>query len=246
MSYYKIIKGVKYDKQLWELATEFTTGEGDGRISEREMQLIAKLAEDGRGITAIEKATLHYIRRHFNLTEKAARWFDATFPPEPTADLHNLIRTILTEEFHLPALQLTVTERDIVLQNSHSNTQVQFESVLRASLTSFLKDGTDLESPRSLVEHIHELYRNRFASEQEWDAALTAKVQEYLKNNATLELYPYALYDTDAPTFLTAEHGESTKDNWIFQLALRDLSDHLFWAITDRTGEKPTYNYGFN
>ena len=31
-----------------------------------------------------------------------------------------------------------------------------------------------------------------------------------------------------------------------FSESLESLSDHGHWAVVDRTGQKPTYNYGFN
>jgi len=43
-----------------------------------------------------------------------------------------------------------------------------------------------------------------------------------------------------------AERGEEVNDNWIFLLRIETISDHLYWIIVPRDGEKPAYNYGFN
>lgn len=246
MSYYKIINGAKYDKQLWELATEFTTGEGDGRISQREMQLIVKLAQDGRGVTEIEKATLLYIRQNFNLTEAAATWLDAYFYNNYQSDIQAIIQKIGVEEFDLPQLRLVIEEKEVKTQEALPLNKISFEEALRLSLNSFLKNGEHIESPRSLVENVHELYRDKFESDEAWDAALTAKVREYLSENSKLVMHPLRPLTDEEDLFAAPEDGETTHQNWIFQLSLRNLSDHLYWAITDRNGEKPTYNYGFN
>lgn len=246
MSYYKVINGEKYDKQLWEVATEFSTGEGDGRISQREIQLIVKLAQDGRGITAIEKATLLYIRKHFNLTEAAAAWFDNQFNNIQNTDAMSIIQTVVIKEFDLPNLRIIASEEEVNAQSALPNNVVSFEDMLRATLASILKDGSDVESPRSLVENVHELFRDRFDSDEAWDAALTAKVREYLKENSQLALHPLRPLTDDEDLFNRPEGGETSDKNWIFQLSLRNLSDHIYWIITDRTGAKPTHNYGFN
>ena len=42
------------------------------------------------------------------------------------------------------------------------------------------------------------------------------------------------------------ENRESLAESWSFYLSMDALSDHLFWAIVDRSGAQPAYNYGFN
>lgn len=243
MSYYKVIKGIKYDKQLWEVATEFTTGEGDGRIALREIQLLVKLAQDGRGVTDIEKATLHYIRQNFNLTDAAAEWFDQRFAE---TDVQKTIQQVVVQEFDFPNLSVIADAAEVAAQMALPNNTISFEQALRNALNSFLKDGEHIESPRSLVENVHELFRDRFENEAAWDAALTAKVREYLSENSQLAHHPLRALTDDEALFNRPENGETTAQNWIFQLSLRNLSDHVYWAISDRTGVKPTYNYGFN
>ena len=69
--------GVKYEKELLELADELTSGRGDGRISKDDMAQLLKSALDGQGVTDIEKATLVYIRANYKFTDSAAADFDA-------------------------------------------------------------------------------------------------------------------------------------------------------------------------
>ena len=73
-SYYKIVKGVRYDRALLEAAENRIKGQGDGRISEQDLKELVDLSEDGKGITITELRTLRYIQDELNLTEKAQRW----------------------------------------------------------------------------------------------------------------------------------------------------------------------------
>ena len=73
-SYYKIVKGVRYDRALLEAAEDRIKGQGDVRISEQDLKELVDLSEDGKGITNTELRTLRYIQDEFNLTEKAQRW----------------------------------------------------------------------------------------------------------------------------------------------------------------------------
>jgi len=70
--YYKIIDGVKYDRALLEMAEGFAA---DGQISFPEAQKLTEAAEDGKGITEIEKGTFLYILKIFTFTDKAKAFF---------------------------------------------------------------------------------------------------------------------------------------------------------------------------
>merc|ERR1712203_1055447 len=56
-SYYKVIDGQKYDASL---LNEFESMATDGVISEAEAKRLWTEAEDGKGVTDIEKATLKF------------------------------------------------------------------------------------------------------------------------------------------------------------------------------------------
>ena len=73
---YVTIDGVKYEKELLELAKEHTTGRGESRISKDEVEDLLKSANDGPGITETELRTLNYIRENFTFTDAAAAIFD--------------------------------------------------------------------------------------------------------------------------------------------------------------------------
>ena len=57
MAYYKIINGIRYDRQLLEAAESYTKGKGEWQISHEEIQQLFSLAEDGLRVTAIEWRT---------------------------------------------------------------------------------------------------------------------------------------------------------------------------------------------
>ena len=78
MSYVNI-DGNKYEKELLELAKKHTTGQGEGKLSKDEVADLVASANDGTGVTDIEKATLKYIRDNFEFTPAAAKDFDAEF-----------------------------------------------------------------------------------------------------------------------------------------------------------------------
>ncbi|MDX1940352.1 MAG: hypothetical protein SFU99_07360 [Saprospiraceae bacterium] len=246
MSYYKTINGIKYDAQLLKLAEKMTTDRGDGRISLEDAQTILKIAQDGPGITIIEKATLHYIRQHFHWTGAAAAWFEEQFAQSELFDLQELIQSAKLI-FQLPGLEFDIDEKEVKLQSQLPNNHVTFEQALNTGLASFLFDANDLESPRNLVMEVHQIFRKNFASEEDWNEALTDKVQAYLNEGGRFRLLPVSLpANEDDLDFNPPENGETMRDNWVFYLYLDTLSDHGHWAIIDRTGAKPAYNYGFN
>ncbi|SVA75913.1 uncharacterized protein METZ01_LOCUS128767, partial [marine metagenome] len=79
-SYYKTIQGVRYDRALLEAADERISGQGDGRISEKDAEEIVELSKDGGRITETELITLQYISENYHFTPKAAAWFAGKLP----------------------------------------------------------------------------------------------------------------------------------------------------------------------
>jgi hypothetical protein len=82
-SYYKVIAGVKYDRELLEAAQKFET---DGQISVKEAKTLFSSAQDGKGITGTERNTLEYIAKEMKLTDAARTWFEEVIKlPDPTS-----------------------------------------------------------------------------------------------------------------------------------------------------------------
>ncbi len=58
MSYYKTLDGKKLDGRLLEMAEEAVKGDGDGRISKADAQMIIGAVRDGGAYTDVEKDTM--------------------------------------------------------------------------------------------------------------------------------------------------------------------------------------------
>eukprot|EP00930_Biecheleria_cincta_P075433 TRINITY_DN625_c1_g1_i1.p1 TRINITY_DN625_c1_g1~~TRINITY_DN625_c1_g1_i1.p1 ORF type:complete len:975 (+),score=327.07 TRINITY_DN625_c1_g1_i1:85-3009(+) len=81
-SYYKVIDGAKYDRELLDAAEDMAA---DGQISEQEMKDLWAQAEDGPGITPTEKRTLEHIRDTMKLTPNAQTFINSVMKNKPTS-----------------------------------------------------------------------------------------------------------------------------------------------------------------
>ena len=75
MSYYKVIDGKKYDRELLEAADKAVAGRGDGRISLEDAKDLLNKVKDGNSYTDIEKDTMAYVRDNYKWTDEADTWF---------------------------------------------------------------------------------------------------------------------------------------------------------------------------
>lgn len=69
--YYVTINGQQYDRALLKMADSLIEGQGDGRISKIELQMLFEKTGDVNKVTDIEKNTLKYIIDHYNCTSNA-------------------------------------------------------------------------------------------------------------------------------------------------------------------------------
>ncbi len=79
-SYHKTIRGISYDRSLLETAKERILGQGEGRISEKDVYEIFELSKNSGGITEMRLRTLKYIRQNYPFTPNAAAWFAGKLP----------------------------------------------------------------------------------------------------------------------------------------------------------------------
>mmetsp|Transcript_3190 Transcript_3190/g.5702 ORF Transcript_3190/g.5702 Transcript_3190/m.5702 type:complete len:596 (+) Transcript_3190:48-1835(+) len=70
-SYYKTVNGVKYDRELLEMAEKAAA---DGQVSFDEAKKLWTSALDGSGVTKVEKRTLEYALKELKFTDKAAEY----------------------------------------------------------------------------------------------------------------------------------------------------------------------------
>lgn len=75
MNYYKTINGKQMDSRLLDIALHAVEGSGDGRISQKDAELLFEAVKDGNVYTQVEKNTIAYIREHFKWTGSADHWF---------------------------------------------------------------------------------------------------------------------------------------------------------------------------
>lgn len=86
-TYYKVIDGEKYDKKLLEEAEAFAN---DGQISYPEAKKLVESAQDGKGITDVEKATLKYAIEKLQCSAKAKNFLEVTLK-DPSSSYYKQI-----------------------------------------------------------------------------------------------------------------------------------------------------------
>lgn len=74
-TYYKTIKGVRYDKEMLDTAEESVKGKKNGKLSINDSRKIIEQALDGPGITDVEAITLQYIYDNYDFTPAAKKHF---------------------------------------------------------------------------------------------------------------------------------------------------------------------------
>jgi len=154
--------------------------------------------------------------------------------------------SIVKKEFGLAAATVIIDAAEVCRQLDPENnpgvaTDISLQKAIRESLKSFIGDRRDIESPGALVLAL--------AFEQAglpWTVPVPAEVaalaESLLKDHLNKPETKITLLNLDEKP----ENGESVTDHWIVRMKIGTLSDHIFWAVVDRAGEKKTYNYGFN
>lgn len=243
MTYYKIIDGVRYDRKLLDLAEELTEGQGDGRLSVKDIQKLYNSTLDGRGITTVEIVTLEYILSEFNVTDKAEEWLKEEIDLFEPGSVPSIINRIVGEKYNKPRLTVLVSPRDVEEQVALPNNKVSFEQALDKAMISFLSDYSHPESPGAIVVNVFELFPGEVENAE---VQIGFKLAEFF-DNGELRLLPNVIWnDEEDVDFNPPENREPVADNWIFSLSLFDLSDHIFWVIIPRDSVSKVYNYGFN
>ena len=146
--------------------------------------------------------------------------------------IHPSTRQIVREEFGLVNMTIDIPEAEVEYQSAKFKNIVSFEDALRSALKSFMEDGKDYESPLGLIENDY------YGKPEEEQKAMVFKL---LNHPSTI----LKLVSSDVG-IESAEGNETIRENWIFYLRINSYTDHLQWAIVDRSGRNPTYNYGFN
>jgi hypothetical protein len=118
-----------------------------------------------------------------------------------------------------------------MIQQNQANNEVCFEPAFDAAIESWIRDGSDVESPLALVEDI------------DGGPCLQDDPSERVRCFMNVHGSGVDLIVPGGPH--PPEQDEGSADHWIFFLDLPELSDHLYWAIVPRDGSA-VRNYGFN
>lgn len=213
-SYYKTIKGVQYDREMFELAEEAVAGQGDGRISVDDAKKLFKAIIDGNTITETEQRTLDYIKENFKFTDASLAWLEGALEAwnsqkaaQAKAPVTRVVETKQeatpppqVEEKRSMVLPALVVVLIILLPIAYffgkSSVTVPDQSAQIASLEQQIV--TKEQSIKNLTEEIDTLKRNQ-AQQQAVQAQTEAipavkisaeqqKLQEIIKSNLQTEI----------------------------------------------------------
>ena len=249
MTYYKIIDGEKYDKGLLDLADELSQGRGDGRISTADLKQVTEAAYDGASLTDIERSTLRYIVKNYQVTEAAKDWLEQRGPVviDDREFRHDVYR--LLAQYQIDYTDIKINPRDVESMHRNLPTTVGFLEALKSAVEIFLSD-TKRNAPLYEVDNITSIYlgidQRDLKDESKWAGVVLGLLKERI-NEGYLSLLPVweDLSEAERGDLDLPDIDVSSKDSWIFFLGIR-TDDHQFFAIVDRKGEKPTYIYGYN
>jgi hypothetical protein len=155
---------------------------------------------------------------------------------------------IIQEDYGFPTLRLLANpealQKEIL---GGSQDKVSVSQATQLAMAVILDNFDAIEAPLNIAAHgWASTHAKRLSDDLTLDQKAAARrfLREQMQNPGTsLALHLGSIIKgQDYPP----EQGESTRDNWIFVLHVPTLSDHLYWVIVDRHGQKAPYLYGFN
>jgi hypothetical protein len=156
---------------------------------------------------------------------------------------------VLRNEFGLDEILYNYDKKFLMEQidncNNDSACKVTFRRGLEKALISILHDMSDIASPLEIAIHAAEMKYHidmKYPIPQNSLYLTKQLLRKFLNSNES----SISIGENVDDNFLSPEAGESVTDNWVFIIYLPELSDHVYWAIVDKSGKKKTYNYGFN
>ena len=177
----------------------------------------------------------------FGLTLATSAFANGT--PAENLDLcHEAISSAevsIRETFRLDKMRIVIDDEEACAQMA--GTVVDFKTAAVAAVKSFLRDGSHIESPEALALML---------TFERQNLPWTDPAPSHVRRAARISLHSHVDRESSVLRLLSRdeqpEGGESVSENWIFALKIPSLSDHLHWAVVDRSGVKAVYNYGFN
>ena len=155
---------------------------------------------------------------------------------------------ILQEEFGFGGLHLQTNYLALQKQMQNGDTgSVSLSKATQLAIAVTLGDFVGVESPLQIAADAWASNQLKYPTGK---LTLTQKqaVRNFLRQQLQDPKTSLALYlgQTVKGLSYPPEQGESADDNWIFVLRIPTLSDHLYWVIVDRQGQRAPYLYGFN
>ena len=237
MSYYKIIRGVSYDRALLEKADELTQGKGDGRISEKDMAELWGFAQDGGRITAVEHRTLNFIVANLNVTAKALDWLKHQAIEMKGTEA--LIEQVIRKRLGLSGIEWTIAEEEVEKQEALDNQQT-FEQALFEGLEAIMLESESSTSLRDVIS-----FETGIPLESRLE--IDQLVRDWV-NEGHLFLVPLNFpqqQEADTFTFITPNDGWSPQEFWIFGLAIPQRTNFNFVALVRRQDFSQAFSFGY-
>lgn len=223
-SYYQVIDGLRYDRKILQEADRRVAGQGDGRISLDDAEMLLPLVGDFGDVTIVEERTLQYLFDNYKWTPEAESWFRTKVDPiSKQSSVGPLLLHIMESEYGFQQLPFAYYEAEAVQQMLDHENKVSLPNALRKALDSLLND-TGEKTFRSIG----------YSSEPP---------KEFLEGGRLVLLPGDMASEPSLSSFPAPSRGESIRENWIFGLELFDLTDDIFWIIVPRDGSGPAYNY---
>ena len=224
MTYYKIIGGVRYDRNLLEEALATTNqGRNEYRISYAEIKYLYRLTADGRAITEVERRTLHYIAQHYRLTGKAKKWLLEQLPAAGSDEVQTTIQRVLRQSYGLPGLRSEISTT-VVQQYLDSGGARDWEAVLRGAMEAFLRGSQGQLSLGACVARQDGRYKA--------GAGAIPLLKSYLDRGTLYLIPPDATPDQFLPYDLP--HVLNASYFWTFVLQIPDFEPVEFFAFVHR------------
>ncbi len=223
-SYYRVIDGLRYDRKILEEADRRVTGQGDGRISVDDAEMLLPLFGDFGDVTIVEERTLEYLLTNYKWTPEAKKWLlEKVNRISKQSSVEPLLLHIMQSEYGFKKLPFAYYKTEALQQMLDHENKVSLPDALRKALDSLLND-TGEQTFRSI--------------------SYSSEPPKVFLEGGRLVLLPGDISSEPAlSSFPAPSRGESIRENWIFGLELFDLTDDIFWVIVPRDGSGPIYNY---
>ena len=135
MTYYKTIEGIKYDRQLLELADHLAQNTTIDLIT---IQQIWAEVSDANRIPPTEKLTLHYIQQRYPITPEAMTWMSQQL--HPTVVWQDEINSLFRKILELPDLQWEIDQRQL-LEQVEKNQDLTVKKILTGVLQAIYNNS---------------------------------------------------------------------------------------------------------